>query len=122
MSDEYALIDPGTGLVTGWCRPVRILTDHGGVDRLDIAVAADPIPAGCIAFVIHQPRSSQAWQAISNGTAVGRLLTHTLCASTRPDDSLDAALAAIGSAHAVAGTRADAATATGPLLALTAER
>ena len=26
MSDEYALIDPETGFVTGWHRPVRILT------------------------------------------------------------------------------------------------
>lgn len=121
MSDEYALIDPGTGLVTGWRRPVRILTAHGGVDRLDIAVAVGPTPVGCVAFVVHQPGSADAWHAISHGAAVGRLLAHTLCASIRPHDSLDAALAAIGTAHAVAGTRGDAATTMAPLLALTAD-
>lgn len=120
-SDEYALLDPATGLVTGWNRPVRILTDDdGGVDRLDIAVASDPVPVGGIAFVTHDPASTNQWSNISRGTAIGRLLTHTICASTRPNDSLDAALAVTEGSALVAGTRGEAASAIAQLLALTA--
>lgn len=119
LSDEYALIDPTTGLVTGWNRPVRILTDEGAVDRLDIAVAADPIPVGCVAFVTHQPGGNNDWSEISQGTATGRLLTHTICAKVRPHDSLDAALAATATATTVAGSRGEASTAITALLALT---
>lgn len=40
LSDEYALIDPGTGLVTGWRRPVRRRRDDGSIERLDRTAAA----------------------------------------------------------------------------------
>ena len=120
LSDEYALIDPTTGLVTGWNRPVRILTADGGVDRLDIAVRSDPIPVGCVAFVTYRAEAEHAWNEISRGAAAGRLLSHTICAQSRPHDSLDAALAATASARAVEGTRGDAGAAVTELLALTA--
>lgn len=121
LSDEYALIDPASGLVTGWNRPVRILTEDGAVDRLDIAVAADPVPVGCVAFVTHQSGGTNDWSGISQGTAVGRLLTHTICAVARPHDSLDAALAATATATAVAGSRGEATTVITRLLALTSQ-
>lgn len=121
LSDEYALIDPTTGLVTGWNRPVRILTADGGVDRLDITVRSDPIPVGCVAFVTYQPGGQHAWAEISRGAAAGRLLSHTICATTRPHDSLDAALAATSSACVIEGTRGDAAAAVSELLALIAD-
>ena len=111
MSDEYALIDPETGFVTGWHRPVRILTDDGGVDRHDIAFASDPLPVGCIAFVAHEGER----QCVERGQ-------HTTCAAARPTDSLEAALFAVRSAYAVEGTWADAAVSVEPLLAVTAER
>lgn len=122
MSDEYALIDPETGFVTGWHRPVRILTDDGGVDRHDIAFASDPLPVGCIAFVAHEGGSANAWSEVSRGVEVGRLIAHTTCAAARPTDSLEAALFAVRSAYAVEGTWADAAVSVEPLLAVTAER
>lgn len=122
LSDEYTLIDPGTGLVTGWNRPVRILRADGGVDRLDIAVRSEPIPVGCVAFVTYRPAGASSWNEISRGAAAGRLLAHTICATTRPHDSLNAALAATASGHAVEGTRGDATAAISALFSLTADR
>ncbi len=118
LSDEYALVDPESGLVTGWNRPVRILTADGGVDRLDIAVASRPVPVGCVAFVSFQPEHGNAWAEISLGKAVGLLLSHTVCATTRSHDSLDAALAALSGARRVEGARGEAATALGELFSL----
>ena len=122
LSDEYALIDPSSGLVTGWDRPVRILTKPGGIDRLDIAVRSEPVPVGCVAFVRHRPAEGNAWKEISRGEAVGTLLSHTICGTTRPHDSLDAALAATRDARLFEGTRGDASGAARALLELTAAR
>ena len=74
VGDEYALIDPETGFVTGWHRPVRILTDDGGVDRHDIAFASDPLPVGCIAFVAHEGERQcvERGQPRSRGRSVDR--------------------------------------------------
>ena len=122
LSDEYTLIDPTSGLVSGWNRPVRILTGDGGVDRLDIAVRSEPIPVGCVAFLTYDADRANTWAEIDRGAASARLLSHTICAKSRPDDSLDAALRALASARAVAGTRGEAADAVAELLALTASR
>lgn len=121
LSDEYALLDPETGLVTGWNRPVRVLTADGGIDRLDIATPSAPLPVGCIAFVSYHGGHDNAWSEIGYGEAVGRLLSHTTAATIRPHDSLDAALAALASARRVEGIRGDAATAIGELLELTGQ-
>lgn len=43
LSDEYTLIDPYTGLVTGWTRSVRRRNPDGTVDLVDIAVPSDPL-------------------------------------------------------------------------------
>lgn len=119
LSDEYALIEPTTGLVTGWNRPVRILTEDDGVDRLDIAVRSEPLPIGCIAFVTHRDGFADEWEDLSRGVATGRLLTHTICATSRPDESFEAALAATATARLIAGTRGEATEAIDRLMALT---
>ncbi|MCB1031676.1 MAG: hypothetical protein KDA95_10075 [Acidimicrobiales bacterium] len=119
LSDEYTLIDPGTGLVTGWNRPVRILTSGDGIDRLDIAVRSEPIPVGAIAFLTHDAHKANNWATISRGDATGKLLTHTICGTTRPNESLDAALAATADARLVAGTRGEADDAIVELLEMT---
>ena len=117
LSDEYTLIDPSTGLVTGWPRPVRILNEDGTADRRSIAVRSDPLPVGLVAVVAHSPGATNEWEPISPGEMVGELLGHTLCARERPDESFDAAMAVARSATAVRGTRGDANTAVTELLA-----
>ena len=122
LSDEYALIDPASGLVTGWPRPVRTLRADGTVDRHRIATASEPIPAGLLAFLTHQKQAEQSdagsWSPLTPAQAVGELLSHTLCARDRPHESFDAALAVARTARAVKGSRGEAADEVAALVAL----
>lgn len=36
LSDEFALADAATGLVTRWQRPLRVRRSDGGVERVDL--------------------------------------------------------------------------------------
>ena len=118
LSDEYALVDPTTGLVTGWRRPVRVRREGGGVDRFDLTVASASVPVGLVALVKHDPVAGRSWAPINGAGAVLGLLANTVCAQSRPDESLDAALAIARSAAAVSGTRGEAAHAVVDLLSL----
>lgn len=118
LSDEYALIDPTTGVVTGWRRPVRVRRPDGRVDRLDIATESGPVPVGLVALVNHTVDNADSWAPISRADAVLGLLANTVCARSRPDEALDAALAIARSASSVAGPRGEAAQAIVELLAL----
>lgn len=120
LSDEYALVDPVSGLVMGWRRAVRIRRDDGGAERLDIATESDPVPAGLIALVTHDGASEPSWAGITGAEAVLGLLANTVCAQSRPDDALDAALALAGSTSAVAGRRGEASESIAQLLDLLA--
>lgn len=112
LSDEYALIDPASGLVTGWPRPVRVLRADRTVDRHRIATASGPIPVGVLAFLTHQeqaaPGDAGGWSPLTPAKAVGELLSHTICARDRPHESFDAALAVARTARAVKGSRGEA--------------
>lgn len=118
LSDEYALVDPGTGLVTGWTRPVRLRRPDGSVERRDLAVASPPLPVGLVAFVAHDADVAAGWAPLARSEAVVELVAHAICARARPDDTLDAALAVARAAPAVAGVRHGAAAAATELLAL----
>ena len=108
LTDEYALVDPRTGWVTGWLRPVRVRRSDGTVDRLDIAVASDPVPVGLVAMLVHHSEVEPNWAPITGAEAVLGLLANTVCAQSRPDESLDAALAIARSSPAVGGFRGEA--------------
>ncbi len=118
LTDEYALVDPTSGLVSGWRRPVRVRRKDGGVERLDLAVESDPVRVGLVAFVKYDRHAGRAWGQIGGAEAVLGLLANTVCARSRPDESLDAALAVARSASAVSGTRDEAAHALTDLLDL----
>lgn len=122
LSDEFTLIDPAAGLVTGWSRPVRMKRSDGGVDRLDLAVVTEALPVGLLALVTHERGGDDRWVEISQAEAVTELLNHTLSTRTRPDDTFDAALAVVRSARAVAGVRGEAASAVDQLLGLLEHR
>ncbi len=117
LTDEYTLVDPSTGLVTGWRRPVRVKRPGGGVDRLDLVVDSDPIAVGLVALVRYDASVSASWGPISGAEAVVGLLANTVCARSRPDEALDAALAIVRRAPSVAGPRGDATEAIVRLLA-----
>ena len=66
VTDEYALVDTSTGLVTGWQRPVRVRKVGGGVERLLLNVDASPLQVALVALVAHDGDSSvNAWRPVS---------------------------------------------------------
>jgi len=117
LSDEYTLIDPDTGLVTGWTRSVRRRRPDGPAELLDIAVPSEPLPVGLIAVVHHDPQS-EGWRPISPAKTTIEVLSHTICSRSRPADTLDAVLKIASGAPAVLGSRGEAGEAIAELLAL----
>lgn len=92
LSDEYALVDAESGLVRGWQRAVRLRRPDGGVDRLNLARPTDPMPVGLVALVGFQPGGALAIEDLAPAKAALGLLANTVCAQSRPQESLDAAL------------------------------
>jgi hypothetical protein len=117
LTDEYALVEPATGRVTGWPRPVRLRRRDGTVDRIDLTVPSPPAAVHLVALLTHDAAAGSAWQPVAAADAVLGLLANTVCARSRPDESLDAALAIGRSARVVAGTRGEATAAIRDLLA-----
>ena len=117
LTDEYALVDAASGQVTGWHRPIRVRRD-GGVDRLNLAVSSEPVTVGLVALVVHDPVAGSNWTPIAQADAVIGLMNNTVCARSRPDESLDAALSIARSARAVRGTRGEAKSSIVELLAM----
>lgn len=116
LSDEYALVDPRTGAVRGWRRPVRMRTPHG-IQRIDLVVDSAPLPVGLIAVVTHSTTIGSAWAPLAAADGAMALMANTVCAQSRPDESLDAALVLARNVPAVGGTRGDADAAIADLLA-----
>ncbi len=118
LTDEYALVDPVSGWVTGWLRPVRVRRADGGVDRLDLAVASGPVPVGLVALVTYSSSEKPTLAPIAVADTVLGLLANTVCARSRPDESFTAALAIGRSVPAVGGIRGDATEAIAELLTM----
>lgn len=130
VSDEYTLVDPESGLVTGVTRPVRRRRE-GGVERVPCARPTAPVPVSLVAVLSFggtdpsspslpsppPPSSVAGLSAISAGEIVMALLANTVCASVRPEDSLRAAVAVARTATGVGGTRGEAAGLVAALLA-----
>lgn len=116
LTDEFVLVDPRDGTVTGLHRPIRIRTASGGIDRHDLAQPTAPLPVGLVALVSFTGQQPPSIEEIPSARAVLGLLDNTICAQSRPDDAMDAALAVAKSCPAVAGTRGEAATALQELL------
>ena len=111
-SDEYALVDPATGLVTGWPRPARIRVGVTDSRREPVAPAGDPVPVGMVALLRYDATLADEVDVIvpTRADAVVAVLDETVCARSRPDASLDAALA-LTAGRVVRGRRGEAAAA-----------
>lgn len=125
LSDEYALVDPDTGLVRGWPRAVRIRVGPSAPrDRLHVVQPSDPMPVGLVAAVsydknLRQDKDSALLAAdLTPSSGALELLANTVCASVRPEDSFRASLALARGARCVAGRRGDAAAALPLLMSL----
>lgn len=108
LSDEYALVDPSSGAVTGWVRPVRLRRPGGVIERLDLAVESSPVPVALVALLRFEPGADCDWHEVPPSEGVLGLMANTVCAQSRPDESFDAALAVMRSARCVSGMRGEA--------------
>jgi len=118
-SDEYTLVDPTDGLVIGWPRPARIRLGDGGSRREPVAAAIPPTPVALVALLRYDANVSTEHTGedgtegpvritpISRADAVVSILDETVCARSRPDEALDAAIR-LSAAEVVTGTRGDA--------------
>jgi hypothetical protein len=105
-SDEYALVNPDTGLIQGWNRRVRLRTPTG-IERVDLAVDIEPTPVAVIAAVTYLP-GDLLLQKLSPAETAFELLANTVCAQSRPVESLAAAVLLSRSADGFKGTRGEA--------------
>lgn len=121
VSDEYTLVDPESGLVSGVTRPVRRRRE-GGVERVPCARPTAPVAVSLVAVLSFEgagpsPSPVAGLSAISAGEIVMALLANTVCASVRPEDSLRAAVSVARTATGIGGTRGEAAGLVAALLA-----
>lgn len=117
LSDEYTLIDPATGLVVGWNRPIRKRVNDGSTALVDVAVASDPLPVRLVALLRYEDQTS-SWNELSAADAAIEILSHTFSARTRPNESFDAVVAVSRGAQTIRGTRSSAHDVIPDLLAL----
>lgn len=109
LTDEYCLIDPETGLVTGWPRKLRKREVDGSVTRISFDPATGSFPVGVICSVRYvQGTEGAQLEAISAGQGATELLSHVVCARRRPEDSLRAVAKVANQARAYLGTRGEA--------------
>lgn len=116
-SDEYALVDPVSGLVHGWPRPLRIRRGDGRVERQALPPSCDePVPVGTVAAVRYDPGGPPIGP-IGRADAAIAVLENCVCGASRPSDSFDAAVRITSEARSLGGSHADAARALEQLLA-----
>lgn len=125
LGDEYTLIDPSTGRVQGWPRPVRRRTPSG-LERWvssaeEHSLAHVDHRVALVAAVRFDP-TSDAMAGMKRSDMVLRVLENTVCARNRPEDSFRAALALTDNAHLIGGTRAESSAALDHLLEMSCRR
>jgi hypothetical protein len=111
-SDEYALVDPVTGLVTGWPRAARVRLDGGGSRREPVAATIEPTSVALVALLRYDATRGEDVdpvepEPLTRADGVVRVLDETVCARSRPEASLDAALM-LTEREVIAGPRGDA--------------
>ena len=119
-SDEYALVDASSGLVTGWPRPARVREGVTGSRREPVAASVDPTPVALVALLRFRDGAIFEVQPLSRADAVIAVLDETVCARSRPDLALDAALA-VTTGTLLRGSRGEAADAATRLLEILRE-
>jgi hypothetical protein len=114
-SDEYAPLD-ADGLVHPYPKPLSIRLDGRIGTRHDVATlggspGTEPIPVGLVVVTQYKPGATWEPETLSSGEAVLALLSNTVPAQDRPEETMQALRHAIddSGALALAGERGDAA-------------
>lgn len=116
LSDEFAVVDT-SGLVHPYARPVAMR--HGGRRHVEVGAdqrQRDPAPVGMVADLTFDPARGWRVASLTPGESALCLLGQSASASTRPEATLDALLAACARATGIRGTRDEAAHAAARLM------
>ncbi|AVG23458.1 HprK-related kinase [Pontimonas salivibrio] len=110
LSDEYTLVDVNSGRVRGWPRPIRRREPDGSITRVPIE-RDDALYAPT--HVVDVRYSSDAEEVLAlnplePGDVAFSLLENTLCAQSRPEESLRAIAAVSRQVKGLQGTRGEA--------------
>ena len=123
LGDEYVLVDPQSGLLRTWPRAMRI-RDGRSSRREDIDIELGTVQPTLVAALTYDEQSDAQTdqpltvRVLTPGELAVELLSNTLCAQYRPEDSLAAVMAIARQTPGVMGTRAEAVPALRALLDL----
>lgn len=106
-SDEFALVDVASGMVSGWPRPMRVRTTNGAVRVPLDPTDARAVPVALVALVAYDPEGPGLHELESGEVTMG-LLANTVCARRRPEESFATLVALARRARGVGGTRGNA--------------
>ena len=125
LSDEYTLIQSDTGLVRGWPRPIRRRQPDGSITRIPIPRDDghyEPTHVVDVRYDATIADGSDTGQLhlepISAGDVAFSLLGNTVCAQSRPEESLRAVAAVSRKVTGFQGTRGEASVALAELESL----
>jgi hypothetical protein len=111
-SDEFAPID-ADGIVHPYAKPLSLRgddqrqTDHSA-ESLGGTVGQDPLPVGAVVVTNYRPGAKWDPQPLPEGRGALALLSHTVPARDRPEQSLQAIRRAVEGAVLLEGERGDA--------------
>jgi hypothetical protein len=122
-SDEYAVLDEH-GMVHPYAKPLSIRLNsnvgtHHDVESLGGSAGTEPLPLGLIVLAQYMPGATWDPQTLSSGETVLALLSNTVPAQDRPEETMHALRKAVDGSGAMAltGERGEAAEAVQQILA-----
>lgn len=110
LTDEFCLVEPKTGLVSGWPRPIRERLVGGGIKRIPID-ARDPVyPTHLLvtSFSGDETTEGMNLEPITGGQVALDLLANTVCAQSRPEESFQASVTLARRVEGFSGRRGEA--------------
>jgi hypothetical protein len=124
-SDEFAVLDPD-GRVHPFPKPLSVRGEGGcdlharrqSAEELGGVCGREPLSVGLVVLTSFRRGASWSPRRLSAGKAVLEMLTHTVPARLRPEDSLAALGQAVEAAAVLEGERGEAQELAGRLLAL----
>jgi len=110
-SDEYALVDPTNGTVRGYPRRIRLRRDDGGSDRRSVTSTGDASRPSLVALLSFDRDAvgPLVLEEVPAGEVAMALIANTVCASSRPNESFDAAVEVARTCMGIRATRGEAA-------------
>jgi hypothetical protein len=108
-SDEYALVDPKSGLVRPFWRPVNRREHDGSVTQVHVPRPPDkPASVGLVAAVAYDPLAGFTVQPVTGAELALVLLDNVVTARSHPAPAFSAATLVARATRGVVGTRGEA--------------